>query len=108
MSSVIFFTGSKHGVLRPVYILQPEVAPLTNGKHGRQYRRYDRGRSFSPPKYFRGQYPVQGYVEAIPLHPAYNNCNDNGSEFNGRDNHSGNYSTFGLKISYVINEFVDR
>ncbi|CAH1184100.1 unnamed protein product [Phyllotreta striolata] len=33
-------------VLRPVYILQPEAATDS----GRGYRRYDRGRSFSPPK----------------------------------------------------------
>lgn len=103
-----FFAGSNHGVLRPVYILQPEMAPLTNGKHGRQYRRYDRGRSFSPPKYFRGQYPPQGYVEAIPLHPEYNTCSgNNGSEFNGRDNHSGTENHFGLKIVCNKCEFVD-
>uniref|UniRef100_A0A6P7GX24 Uncharacterized protein LOC114341755 n=1 Tax=Diabrotica virgifera virgifera TaxID=50390 RepID=A0A6P7GX24_DIAVI len=39
-------TKGKSPTLRPVYILQPEA--VTEG--GRGHRRYDRGRSFSPPK----------------------------------------------------------
>ncbi|XP_066150265.1 TOG array regulator of axonemal microtubules protein 1 isoform X1 [Euwallacea fornicatus] len=75
---------SKNGVLRPVYILQPDASPIQNGKSSRGYRKYDRGRSFSPPKHLRGQYPPAS-VEPIS---AYNSFN--GNSLNAvNNNHSG-------------------
>ncbi|KAJ8922740.1 hypothetical protein NQ315_007775, partial [Exocentrus adspersus] len=44
-------TGIK---LQPIYILQPEAVRL--GERG--HRRYDRGRSFSPPKAVKGPLPI--------------------------------------------------
>ncbi|XP_076255883.1 uncharacterized protein LOC143193518 [Rhynchophorus ferrugineus] len=54
-------------VLRPMYILQSDLAALDQGRSNTN-RPHDRGRSFSPPKHHRGQYQ-SGVVEAVPVLP---------------------------------------
>ncbi|KAL1509798.1 hypothetical protein ABEB36_004480 [Hypothenemus hampei] len=50
-----FHNCQKPGILRPIYILQPETPSPEAINQG--HRKYDRGRSFSPPKHLRGQFP---------------------------------------------------
>ncbi|XP_019761282.2 uncharacterized protein LOC109538479 [Dendroctonus ponderosae] len=78
--------GSKAGVLRPVYILQPESA-TENGKHSRGYRKYDRGRSFSPPKHFKGHFPA-GLVDPVPIIPVHSNTNGTDKHYSAPDAYS--------------------
>ncbi|XP_057663225.1 uncharacterized protein LOC130898165 [Diorhabda carinulata] len=64
-------TKGNSSILRPVYILQPEA--VTENVRG--YRRYDRGRSFSPPKPNQKQaaHPVPASTTLQNIVPSQNN-----------------------------------